>query len=216
MNRCRNWIVLGLLAALAGCDVTGLAIDGKGAAPQLELDEVHIGRDALTSDLSLMSKESQIRLGQKLNTALVGGFRRPQKGVSLKELPPGVSNEFLGLGWETPERTVSLVGKEDDIVLALDMVNKATKAEVDQIVNRYRLFNGAPHSQVSGSSAEYWFWQDGPVRLMFCAVKLGEGQYRMTSVLGLADVMDRLRMDEGSAQRDMAAAAQISNEADSK
>lgn len=216
MKRQFGWAFIAACTALAGCDVSGLAINGKGGSPQLELDDVQISRDALTSDLSLMSKDSQIRLGQKLNTALVGGFRRPSKGVALKELPPGVSSEFTGLGWETPERTVSLVGKEDDIILALDMLNRATQDEVRQMVSRYRLFNGAPHAEVSSANANYWFWQDGPVRLMVCSVKVAPGYYRVTSVLGLGDVMDRLRMDEGSAQRDVAAAAQISHESDSK
>lgn len=215
MKRLQLWLSLGLLSVLAGCDVSGLAINGKGPGPQLELDEVRIERDALTSNLALMSKESAIRVGQKLNTALIGGFRKPLKGVTLRELPPGLSAEFSGLGWETPERTVSLVAKEDDIFLALDMVNMAKLEDRNDLAARYEFLYGEPKAKVSGPNSDYWFWEDGPVRSMICAVKVDEKNYRLTTVLGLKDVMDRLRMDEDSAKRDVAAATQISAETDS-
>ena len=216
MNRWQLWLGLGFLVMLAGCDISGLAINGKGPGPQFEVDEVKIEREALTSNLALMSKESAIRVGQKLNTALVGGFRKPLKGVTLRELPPGVSAEFSGLGWETPERTVSLVAKEDDVFLALDMLNTAKAQDRDDLVSRYQFLYGEAKAKVSGPKSDYWFWEDGPVRVMICAVNVGDGMFRLTAALGLKDVMDRLRMDEDSAKRDVAAATQISAENSSK
>jgi hypothetical protein len=47
---------------------------------------------------------------------------------------------------------------------------------------------------------------------MVCAVKVSNDRFRLTSVLGLKSVMDRLRMDRDSATRDVAAARQIALE----
>jgi len=201
-----------VLVALSGCDVAGLAIDGKGTGPQLEVEEVRIDRESLTSNLALLSQDSSIRIGQDLNTVLVGGFRRPNRGVALRELPPGVSADFVGLGWETVERTVSLVAKETDIVLALDMENAVTLEHRDEVVERYQSNFGVPQSEVGDEKAKYWFWGSGPVRVMICSVRVGDGVYRLTSVLGLGDVMDRLRMNADSARQDVGAAAQIAAE----
>ncbi len=201
-----------VLVALSGCDVAGLAIDGKGTGPQLEVEEVKIDREALTNNLALLSQESSIRIGQDLNTVLVGGFRKPNRGVPLRELPPGVSGDFVGTGWETPERTVSLVAKETDIIMALDMENTVTPEHRDDVVGQYRRTFGDPQSEVGDDKAKYLFWGSGSVRVMICSVRVRDGVYRLTSVLGLGSVMDRLRMDADSARQDVGAAAQIAAE----
>jgi hypothetical protein len=201
-----------VLVALSGCDVAGLAIDGKGSGPELEIQEVRIDRDALTSNLALLSQDSSIRIGQDLNTVLVGGFRKPNRGVTLRELPPGLSGDFVGLGWETPERTVSLVAKETDILMALDMENAVSQDRRDEVAARYLSYFGEPQSEVGTERAKYWFWGNGSVRVMVCAVRVGDGVYRVTSVLGLGTVMDRLRMNADSARQDVGAADQIAAE----
>ncbi|MFM9873309.1 MAG: hypothetical protein ACKVQS_07580 [Fimbriimonadaceae bacterium] len=212
MRIARLGLGLLVLVGLAGCDVAGMAIDSKGGGPQLEIDQVRIDREALTSNLSLMSQESSIRIGQDLNMVLVGGYRRPKRGVTLRELPPEVSSDFVGLGWETTERTVSLVAKESDVVMALDMENSVTMEHRDEVVSKYQFIYGDPSATVGDQRASYWFWEKGPVRVMICSVRIGEGTFRLTSVLGLGTVMDRLRMDADSARQDVGAAAQIAAE----
>lgn len=211
----RTWqllagLVFGLI--LSGCDVSALAIDGKEGGSVLEVADVTIDRDALTSNLALMKPNTAIRVGQKLNTALVGDYRKPTRGVTLKELPPGVSADFEGLGWETAERSVNLVGLEEDIILALDLQSKSSAEDREQAIERYKFVYGDSDAIVKGETAEYWFWEDGPVRLMVCSVKVSDSRFRLTSVLGLKSVMDRLRMDQDSATRDVAAARQIALE----
>lgn len=205
-----------LLICLSGCDVAGLAIEGKEGGTQLEVDEVRIGRESLTSSLALLSEESSIRIGQDLNTVLVGGFRKPKRGITLRELPPGLSGDFVGMGWETPERTVSLVAKETDIVMALDMENSVSADRCDEVVSQYQRIYGSSPLEVGDTKAKYRFWQSGTVRVMICVVQVGNGVYRLTSVLGLSEVMDRLRMDADSARQDVGAAAQIAAENQAK
>jgi hypothetical protein len=205
------WIALPLILLLWGCDSQGLGMDGK-TTTTLVPEDFPITRNELTSELALLSPQTSLRIGQKLNSALVGGFRKPDRAVIVRELPPGFNSDFSANGWEMPERTVSLVGVDQDLVLALDMANLLNQTKATESVTRYENMFGLADRVIEGPTAKYWFWNDGEVRLMVCRVNQSADSYRLTAVLGMRKAMETLRMDPDSAMRDVGSAAEMDKE----
>lgn len=204
-------VACGLISSLflmGGCDPAQFTLNGT-QTETLSSDDVVLSTDALNSNLALVTPQSSVRIGQNLSSSLIGGFRKPDKAVIIKELPPGFGNGFTSTGWESPQRTVSMVGREDDLVLAIDVWDALSQEKMAEHVRRYEEIYGLPDSKVEGSSASYRFWNNGSVRLMICSVPLEKDMYTVTTSLGLAVLMDRLRMNEDSAKRDIASADQI-------
>lgn len=197
-----------VMLSLTGCDPGQFTVNGV-QAETITADDVNLSREALTSNLALMSSQSSIRIGQNLTTSLIGGFKKPDRAVSIKELPPGFGSGFQSVGWESPQRTVSMVGREDDLVLAIDVWDSLTQEKVDELLERYEFVYGKPGTQVPGDSATYSFWDSGEVRLMICVVTKEKDTFTVTTTLGLAQLMDRLRMNDDSAKRDVASADQM-------
>lgn len=201
------FLATGLL--LAGCDPGQFAVGNGSKGDLLLAEEVTITQSALDSPLALHTQDSLIRVGQNLGSSLIGGFRRPEKGVALHELPPQFSSGFRASGWETPERTVSLVGRDDDVVLALETWTGMKAEKREQLFDRYQRLYGTPEHRVEGPAGEYLFWDDGAVRLMICWVPDAQRGSTVTTVVGLSVLMDRLRMNPEAAQRDLAAATEL-------
>jgi len=191
-----------------GCDSAQFSVNGV-QTETVTADDITFDNGALTSNLALMTPQSSVRLGQKLGASLIGGFRKPDRAVLLKELPPGFGSGFNSVGWESPERTVSMVGREDDLVLALDAWSSISQEKHDDIISRYIFVYGEPTAKIEKQSATYAFWDSGSVRLMICTVPETKDTFTVTSVLGLVSLMDRLRMNVDSAQRDAAAADEM-------
>ncbi|MBX3115523.1 MAG: hypothetical protein KF836_13235 [Fimbriimonadaceae bacterium] len=206
--RVAHLILLVPMMFIVGCDASQFTVNGV-QTETVTADDITIDSDALTSNLALMTPQSSVRLGQKLGASLIGGFRKPDRAVLLKELPPGFGSGFNSVGWESPERTVSMVGREDDLVLALDAWNSISQEKHDDILTRYTFVYGEPTTKIEGRTAKYAFWNSGSVRLMICTVPETKETFTVTTVLGLATLMDRLRMNVDSAQRDVASADQM-------
>jgi len=203
-------LVLLLGGALAGCDPSGLALN-QGETDTLTASDVKLTSAHLSCDLAILAEESVIRIGQKHDSAMVGDFRAPARSVKLSELPPMFDESFGAAGWETPTRTVSLVTSDGNVVLALDMNEALDAAPVNEMIEKYRGNFGVPSSSVKTEHSEYLFWERQGVRLMLCIYRQKEKPATVTKALGLTTLMDRLRMDAGSAQRDSASAETLLN-----
>ncbi len=201
------FLASGLL--LAGCDPGQFTVGNGSQGDVLLAEDITITQSALDSPLALHTQNSLIRVGQSLGSCLIGGFRRPDKGVSINELPPQFSTGFRTAGWETPERTVSVVGREDDVVLALETWTSMKPEKRDAHIERYQLIYGLPDHRVVDNAGEYLFWDDGAVRLMICVVPNPQNGFHVTSVVGLSILLDRLRMNPEAAQRDLIVAAEL-------
>lgn len=194
------------LGGLGGCDVSGFKVEGEEGRRTVSASDLEVSAIDMASRLSLVGGGASVRLGQKDDSALVGEFQKPERAVNLTELPPGFGDGFQALGWETAERTVSLVSKDGAVVLALDTRGGLDSDRAERIVGDYIRAHGEPTSRVSSESADYWFWQDLGVRLMVCRYRCRQSGETVTAAVGLTVLMDALRMDEASAQRDSVAA----------
>ncbi|MEZ5163766.1 MAG: hypothetical protein R2688_08450 [Fimbriimonadaceae bacterium] len=106
------------------------------------------------------------------------------------------------LGWETPERTVVVLGSRDGLVLAMDTREKIKIYEATNVIDSYTSQFGKPLT-ITSQHSTYAFWTDGNIRLMVLDFEdPASGNRSMTTALGHTWCMDALRMSPEAAHND--------------
>lgn len=197
------------IVGLAGCNASQFELaqpESESVITQADLRLTAMDRQ---SYLAVYEGETDIRLGEKAELALVEEFRKPSKSIDLIELPPGFEDSFSVHGWETETRSVAVIGRDGDIVLVLDSYYGKDEEFAQKLVDRYEYRFGPPVDRILNDNTHYLFWRDGDVRLMVMDDKDSYGKHTLAIGLGQSKTMTTLRMTKEAAQNDAAKAEKL-------
>lgn len=202
-TKCSRWtsVLVPLVLAIAGCDVTRLAIPASENRPKTTSNEVRLSAADLGSRLALRVDDTEIRVGNLAQDVFQGSFARPPRAVQWHELPPTLDESFGSDGWETPDRSLSLVSKDGSVVMAIYTTQTNAAADFDEATKHYEYALPTQPLVRKDNNSEYRFWTDGAVTLMLCWFQDGKAS-TFSQVIGLSRLMRDLRMDPDSAEQD--------------
>lgn len=200
------FLLLATATALVGCQ-GGAANGTRSIGPLVSRNPVSltVAEEDSRSSLFLLSGPSRIAVGDDPAEAVSGGFKKPERAVTVTRLPVGLDDAFRFSGWEGSDRTLGLVSRNRNVLLAVDTRERVSQEVRDRAVGSYSSRFGKPET-VSQARVSYWFWEDGNVRLMVCSALDARGDLSLTSALGVAALMNNYRMSKETAEKDAAQA----------
>lgn len=154
------------------------------------------------SYLCMLVKNEEIKLGESLD-GVYQKIPKPDKALYLRSLPEVFSPPFKAHGWEKGNDTYAFITCNDLVYLILRTHEQVNKTYIDPILNQYKKAFLTPHKKITGTTGTYWFWENNNQRLMICQTKDINQKLGITVALGNIQLMDRLRMDPFSAQKDL-------------
>ncbi len=204
----RHLAGIGLLAALfmAGCDgVSPVAAPDEQTVltpEELVLEGAPAGKLALSVD------GTRLQLGGALETAFVGNFSKPSGAYAVSELPSGFSQDFRAIGWERDSRHFVALGLNDQLLLAMDIREQLTGAELTRRTTAIEELNGAPSVSLESESSTVLIWEGSGERLVLVQVNhpregKAEARFSMTVALGRPRVMNQMGMGVADLREDM-------------
>ncbi len=198
---CLSISLLGVL--FAGC-TNGGAISGQthDVEPVIAAKDVIVPAEGNRKSLALLGEDTYIRVGMDEESAFTGSFKKPEKGVSISQLPPSLDTNFRTKGWEYAGRSFAVISKDNKVVLGLETRDHTSKGDVVDFVNRATKTWGAPAATEIGEQVNYWFWEKDGVRLMMVVSDAPIGGLSFSQAIGVPAVMNVLRMDPASAKID--------------
>lgn len=161
-----------------------------------------------TSSLFIVHKSSRIQIGADPLDVLSGGYKKPERALSITSIPPGFEDSFRVYGWDSATRSVGLISRNRKVLLAVDTQKKVDATLLDTTLLNARRTFGEPVAQNQADRSNYWFWQENGIRLMICRYVNDSGSVTMTTAIGLNQIMDHFRMSADSATKDAFAASE--------
>jgi len=199
--------------ALAGCGATTGGAE-PAAAPTSEATlpppSAPVGTPSFgdRTSIALLNRGQALRVGDSVERAFQI-FPAPPKSYDFFELPPGFGRQFRARGWRTNYESFGVISHQGKVVLALRVLENATKEELEALVEELELHVPTTAVTISGKLITYWLWDAGNHRLAVCATPAEKGDYTITAAIGVAEAMSAIRLDAASAQSDLRTAENL-------
>lgn len=194
-------VSLSIVGLLTGC-ASDLSIGEDGEQETFSAASLDLTTLDEPSRLAIRVGQSEVRLGDAIESVFVGEFERPERAVFVRELPPGFNDSFKGQGWESAQKSVAFVAADERVVLGLVTWFEASEEETQKILSGLNESFGLPDDTHRSEHFSYLFWEDGDQILMVCRYDDGKGKTMLTVSLGLRPIMERLRMTAKDARAD--------------
>jgi hypothetical protein len=160
------------------------------------------------TSIALLHRGQTLRVGDPVERAFQV-FPAPPKSYDFFELPRGFGRQFRARGWETNYESFGVIAYQGKIVVALHVLENATKEELDDLVRDLELQVPSTALTVGGRQITYWFWEAGNHRLVVCAQPAEKGDFTITEAIGVAEAMSAIRLDPAIAQSDVRTAENL-------
>lgn len=203
--------LVSLLAAVVACSGCGDPDTGGTAellrpAPKLRLDEP-VPYDE--TGLALRLDGVELRVGEAERAAMQK-VARPRGAYDTQDPSPLEGDDWKVRGWASQEAAFGVLTLDGRVALAVFTREKAPSDWFNELLSAHeRAYSLATPRVVAGSSSSYWFWSRGQDRLMICRTRGVDGTTSATVAVGLAAVMDELRMNEQDAASDLSQAQRL-------
>jgi hypothetical protein len=160
------------------------------------------------TSIALLHRGQALRVGDPVERAFQV-FPAPPKSYDFFELPRGFGRQFRARGWETNYESFGVIAYQGKIVVALHVLENATKEELDGLVKDLELQVPTTALTIGAKQITYWFWEAGNHRLVVCAQPAEKGDFTITEGIGVAEAMSAIRLDPISAQSDVGTAENL-------
>jgi|GEM_PF-3007907 len=206
----RIWPIVAASLLLAGC---GASKNGDDPKPEASLgpDRSMISAptrlmppDFVTkSTLKMVRHGDELHVGDTSEDAL-RVFKEEKNAFQLTDLPPGWKDDsFKCIGWDTGTMGFGAITYGDRMAFGLYHEDRVKEDRLQEMLDTYEKSTEIAPVQVTGSRVRYWFWEEGPQRLMICAVSVpNDGTLNVSIALGDIHVMDLFRMNKDLADKD--------------
>lgn len=132
-----------------------------------------------------------------------GAYRASRLPDGLPKLDQGELNVD---GWEAPSDAFGLIVKDGQVVLALRTWDNVDPTRWDEMLQAYDSMPADRVVDVDTEPVRYRFLESGQERLMLVRAPDSRGRLSISIALGLAPLMNALRMDRDHAAKDAATA----------
>jgi hypothetical protein len=165
------------------------------AAPK-EPDFAHESR------LAIVKRSGTVRVGDTYDQVLAV-FPEPRGAFNSVEVPASLPGGYRSRVWETSSEGLGVILFRDRVAVALYTLRRGDWELLRETVSRHeQAFPSIAIDVVSGERANYWFWEEGPQRLMICGFQPRSGETQITVALGDIATMNALRIGSGFARKD--------------
>lgn len=214
----RLWLLpLALIAA--GCSGGGETEESAASAPPKQVSIKEPALDS-ASPLAIVGVNGEVHLGQS-RAEVVKVFPKPDQANPVSELPevlrghPGYGAE----SWHFDNQGFGIILYGDRAALIVVEQDGLTAEQLRSYLVTQRFKNGDESApDVEGRFSHYHFWEKPGTaasatsvppsnqRVMICAFMRPDSSFNVTTVLGVSDEMDALRMSVQAANEDKDAA----------
>jgi hypothetical protein len=194
--------VAGIAMLIGGCAMPKAGAPAEAVRPPPRLDLP--GPPQIAEDgLAMLIDGAEVRVGQTDRTALQN-VGRPRGAFDTLDPSPLQGDDWRVRGWSSQEVAFGLLTLDNSVALAVYTREDAPPDWFADLLSAHeRAYADTSPSVVAGAASSYWFWNRGEERLMIVRVRGVDGKTSASVAVGLASVMDLLRMNEADAQSDV-------------
>lgn len=159
----------------------------------------------IRTNLRMFHKSEELRVGDTSDEAM-RIFPEEKNSFKLADMPPGWKDDaYKCTGWDTSNLGFGIITYNDRMAFALYHEDRTKEERLQEILDTYTKLIPSSPTPIRGSRVRYWYWEDGPQRLMICAVSSpipNEG-VNVTIALGDAEIMNLFRMNPKASENDV-------------
>lgn len=208
----RRVCLLGLLVVTVGCAAPDLT-KGQGSVPPTSpASDLPVPDPTVKSRVALVRSGRSVKVGDTPSAAF-GVFGPPPRAWDFREMPPSLAPPYGARGWETTREGFGVITYNDVVVAAMRQIDDAPPSQLAEILQEHEAALGVARTEfVAGTQVRYWFWEDGPHRLMVSALNRPRGELHVTVAMGDRAVLDILGISPAKATDDSLRVEEIMRE----
>jgi len=163
------------------------------------------------TSLRMVRLGDELRVGDTVEDA-ARVFKEEKNSFKLSEMPPGWKDEsYKCSGWDTATSGFGVITYTDRVALALYHEDRVKEDRLQEILDTYTKLIPSSPVPIRGTRVRYWYWEEGPQRLMICAVSTPAPNEGLNVSISLGDdhLMDLFRMNPKASENDVKSAEDL-------